>query len=279
MLPIALMTGCSTTSSPTSNNNPTATVTFTPTNTPITPIPTVGPAALALGAASSTGAGGNFSVLAGSSITDVGYPLLSGNVGGATNAGYASGTDGLAGAPALFTSTGINANQYWTTVNDPHGYSIAANVAIFGSNGAYTLGAAETGHALANPELGGTTLAPGVYTTASTLTLGSASAQILTLDNTGGNPNNCYIFVGTGLTTSGSSSMTLMNVKAANVFWVIQGSASLSGINSGSVAGFIGTLMCGTSITFLADYATLEGHAFCSTGQITFARYNEIYYP
>ena len=118
-----------------------------------------GSACIAVGArtaSSSTGAGGNFSILAGTSVTDTSYPTLSGNVGGAKNAGYASGTDELAGAPSLFSSTGTSANQYWTIVNDPSGYSIAANVAIFGSpNGAYTVGAAETGTALSASEMGG----------------------------------------------------------------------------------------------------------------------------
>jgi hypothetical protein len=286
MIPVALMTGCGSSNSPTSTNatsTPTAITTSTVTAT-ATIVP-AGPAALVLGAASSTGAGGNFSILAGTSVTDTSYPTLSGNVGGATNSAYASGTDGLAGASSLFSSTGTSANQYWTIVNDPQGYSIAANVAVFGAGGAYATGVAVTGTPLASTEIGGLSLAPGVYTSTGALTLGSASALNLTLNNAGGNPNNVYIFrtgAASDLTTYAGTSITLVNVKPANVFWVVQRSAYLAGTSSTSVppvAGFIGTIMASTSITFNANSATLEGHAFCNTGSISFASSNVISYP
>jgi len=302
MVPVALMTGCGS-NTPASTKSPTATPTVNPANATATSIaiaqltatftPTatripVSPPALVLGAASSTGPGGNFSLLIGTSDTVSSYPYLSGNVGHAVNGAVGTGTDVLIGGEAsgLFTSTGTSANIYWTTGGvspDPAGYAVAANVAIFGPTGAYVTGSNETYQtALAATELEGLSLAPGTYTSTGALTLGASAP--LTLNNTGGNPNNCYIFVtgaASNLTTSAGSSMILLNVLPANVFWIVGASATLGGINSTSVppvAGFIGTLMCSTSITFLAN-ATIEGHAFCNSGSISFAAGNEIYYP
>jgi len=303
MIPIALMNGCGSntptstlantaTSTPTAivsrvstaTSTATCTATCTPTNTVI---PTAGPAALVLGAASSTGPGGNFSLLVGVSDTESTCPTLSGNVGGATNGAVASGTDVLIGclSAPLFTSTGTSAHIYWTTGGvspDPTGYAIAANVAVFGAGGAYYTGSTEAVQSpLGVTELGGLSLAPGTWTSTGALTLGSSAAKSVTLNNAGGNPNNCYIFVtaaSSNFTSYAGSSITLINVKAANVFWIVQGSAELAGTTTAGVAGFIGTLMCSTSITFDAN-ATLEGHAFCNAGSISFAAGNVVSYP
>ena len=109
--------------------------------------------------------------------------------------------------------------------------------------------------------------------------MGSASAMNLTLNNTGGNPNNVYIFVtgaSSDLTTYAGSSITLMNVKPANVFWVVQGCllwpAPIPPVFRQSRVS-LGLSMCSTSITFLGN-ATLEGHAFCNSGSISFASGN-----
>jgi hypothetical protein len=289
-LPMAFIAGCSSSNAPTSGNatsTPTAnaTSTFTPTSVP-TIVP-AGPAALALGAASSTGPGGNFSLLVGVSDTESTCPSLSGNVGGSTNGAVASGTDVLIGclSSPLFTSTGTSANIYWTTGGvspDPHGYAIAANVAVFGAGGAYYTGSTEAVQTPLNvTEIGGLSLRPGTWTSTGALTLGSSAAKNLILNNAGGNPNNCYIFVtaaSSNLTTYAGSSITLINVKAANVFWIVQGSAELAGTTTSGVPGFIGTLMCSTSITFDAN-ASLEGHAFCNAGSISFAAGNVVSYP
>jgi hypothetical protein len=208
-------------------------------------------------------------------------------VGGATNGAVASGTDVLIGclAGGLFTSTGTSAHIYWTTGGvspDPTGYAIAANVAVFGAGGAYYTGSTEAVQTPLNvTEIGGLSLRPGTYTSTGALTLGSSAAKNITLNNAGGNPNNCYIFVtaaSSNLTTYAGSSMTLVNVKASNVFWIVQGSAELAGTTTAGVPGFIGTLMCSTSITFDAN-ATLEGHAFCNAGSISFAAGNVVSYP
>jgi hypothetical protein len=293
LLPAALMVGCGNNSSP-SNSGGSGNATMTTTPTVVSTIVPVGPTALSLGAASSSGPGGNFSVIVGASIS--GSPTLSGNVGGygtesgvSGNGSYGASYGSLV-SPGSFSSAPPSNNIYWSASGtgihpDTSGYAIAASYAIFGTGGAYTTGVTETGTALTASELGGLSLTPGVYTYTGALTLGSGSFPTLTLNNAGGNPNNAYIFV-TGpakaLTTYPGSSIKLINVLPANIFWVVQSSATLAGINSTSVPptpGFYGTIMASTAITFDTG-ATLEGHAFCNTASLTFTGTGDtIIYP
>jgi hypothetical protein len=107
-----------------------------------------------------------------------------------------------------------------------------------------------------------TSLGPGVYSIAQS---SIASGANLTLENGSGNPNNVYIFFVTGFLNTGSTStMTLHNVKAANVFWVIN-----NYITFGADSTFAGIVMAGNYITF-GDNVALEGRAFADN-YVTFA--------
>ena len=90
--------------------------------------------------------------------------------------------------------------------------------------------------------LSGRTLTPGVYSSATVMSLGDDAT--LTLDALGDN-NAVWVFqVGTDLTFGARSQIALANgATASNVFWVVDGS-----IVSGSNAVTGGTLMAGTSI-------------------------------
>jgi hypothetical protein len=111
-------------------------------------------------------------------------------------------------------------------------------------------------------DLSGLTLAPGVYTSSSTMNI--AVSGVLTLDAMG-DANAVWIFqVGSALTVNNSAQVLLINgAKAANVFWAI-GSSSTLGTN----VSFKGSILAQSSNS-LGTLSVVEGRLLCSTGQIT----------
>ena len=261
LLPAALMVGCSSSSNPSSSGGSNATPTAT--------IVPVGPTALSLGVADSSGPGGTFAGLAYTTITNTGESV-------AGNLGLNTGTS--SGGSIIFTLPAPSNNNY-TSTTDPHGYTAAAQASVFGTTGAYNTALLYTPTPLANAELGGQTLPPGVYSPGVSATSFTLSSNFI-LNNTGGNPNNAYIFV-TGasgtLNTSSLAQMTLQNVKASNVFWVVTSSVTLANgaPTLTNPTPFVGTILAYTSITFNSG-AWLDGHAFCETGALAFTGTNTI---
>jgi hypothetical protein len=127
---------------------------------------------------------------------------------------------------------------------------------------AYNNAAGAAGGAVLTADIGGQTLAPGVYkTTSAQPTLGITGN--LTLSGTG-----VYIFqIVSALTTAagpGASQVTLSGgATAHNVFWQVGSSATL-----GSGSTFAGTIMAKASIT-LGTGAILNGRALAETGAIS----------
>ncbi len=113
---------------------------------------------------------------------------------------------------------------------------------------------------VANADLGGLTLAPGLYKSTGTLDI----TGNLTLDALG-DPNAIYIFqVATTLTTGPGSQVILSGgTKAGNVFWQVGSSAVL-----GTTTAFKGVIMADQSISF-ATGATLVGRALARIGAVT----------
>ena len=114
---------------------------------------------------------------------------------------------------------------------------------------------------LTGQDLGGLTLAPGVYHFGTSAQL----TGILTLDAQG-NPNARFDFqTGTTLTTASNSSIRLINgAQDANVFFQIGTSATL-----GANTAFAGNVLALTSIT-LTSGATLDhGRALAINGAVT----------
>jgi hypothetical protein len=109
-------------------------------------------------------------------------------------------------------------------------------------------------------DLGGLTLAPGLYKSTSTLGI----TGTLTLDG-GGQANAVWIFqIATGLTTLGSSSVVLAGgALPRNIFWQV-GSSAVLGTNS----TFNGSILALTSVT-LTTGATLNGRALARTGAVS----------
>ena len=116
--------------------------------------------------------------------------------------------------------------------------------------------------------LGGTTLAAGVYCTAS----GIGVTGTLTLDG-GGDPDATFVFqAGTSLTTAGD--VVLINgAQARNVYWQVGSSATL-----GTASKWQGNVLTLTSIT-LVDNATLTGRALARNGAVSLGTNNIIVLP
>jgi hypothetical protein len=114
----------------------------------------------------------------------------------------------------------------------------------------------------------GVTLYPGVYTSTSTLGISGGN---LTLDAQG-DPNAVWIIqVATGLTlTAGAPSCDVIlanGAQAANVFWWIGTQATIGGgVLPVAPCAMVGNIMAGTSITFAATGATLNGRALAGAG-------------
>ncbi|MBI3791804.1 MAG: DUF3494 domain-containing protein [Gemmatimonadetes bacterium] len=117
-------------------------------------------------------------------------------------------------------------------------------------------------------DLGGTTIAPGVYCTATSIGV----TGTVTLD-AGGNPNANFVFqAGTSLVTAGN--VVLINgAQAKNVYWQVGSSATL-----GSNSQFKGNILALTSIT-LVDNANLLGRALARNGAVSLGTNNVITLP
>jgi hypothetical protein len=109
--------------------------------------------------------------------------------------------------------------------------------------------------------LGGQTLAPGLYKSTSSLEISSGD---LTLDAQG-DANAVFIFqMGSTLTTTTGRQVILSGrATAANIFWQVGSSATL-----GTTSVFEGNIMAFASIT-LTTGATLNGRALARSGAVT----------
>jgi hypothetical protein len=125
---------------------------------------------------------------------------------------------------------------------------------------AYNFAAAAAGGAILTADIGGQTLAPGVYkTTSAQPSLGITGN--LTLAG-----NGVYIFqIVSTLTTAANNSDVILSggATAGDVFWQVGSSATL-----GTTTTFAGTIMAEASVS-LDTGATLNGRALALTGAVT----------
>jgi hypothetical protein len=200
------------------------------------------PLALSAQAPVGLGTAGNFAVLAGSAVTNTGPSVISGSIGlapGSAVTGFPPGIV-LDGTTQVANGVALQAkNDLVTAYNDAAGRSSTATVA---------------------GDLAGQTLAPGVYTSASTLGL---SGQ-LTLDAQG-NPNAVFIFqAGSSLIVGSGSQVNLIGgAQACDVYWQVGSSATI-----GTSSAFVGNILALTSITMTTG-ATLQGSALARNGAVT----------
>ena len=113
----------------------------------------------------------------------------------------------------------------------------------------------------AGAELGGQTLAAGVYVSP------SGAYAITSVDLTlNGGPNDVWVFQMASTLTVGVGRQVVLTggAQAANIFWQVGSSATL-----GTSSVFEGTIMAYSSITMNAS-STLDGRALAQVGAVTF---------
>jgi hypothetical protein len=187
---------------------------------------------------------GSFAVLAGSTVESTGNTSVTGNLGvspGTAVTGFPPGI--LIGVQHTGTTTAAQQGiaDLTTAYNDAAGRTLCA-VTVAGN-------------------LGGQTLAPGLYKSTSSL---EVSAGDLTLDAQG-DADAVFIFqmASTLTTTSGRQVILAGNANAANVYWQVGSSATL-----GTTSAFQGTIMADQAITLTTD-ATLNGRALARIAKVT----------
>ena len=184
---------------------------------------------------------GNFSVLAGSTVTNTGSTSVSGDVGLSPGTSVTGFPPGLVGG----------------TIHIADGAASLAQAAL---TAGYIDAAGRAGSTAVTGDLVGKTLTTGVYTSTSSL----ANSGALTLDAPG-NPDAVFIFqIASTLTTGSGSKIILANgAKACNVFWQVGSSATL-----GTNSVFKGNILALTSITITTG-VNLEGRALARNGAVT----------
>lgn len=187
------------------------------------------------------GAAGNFAVLGATAVTNAGASVITGDMGnspGVTFTGFPPGI--VTGIIRANDALAIQAQTDATTAYN----NLAAQACI-------TTVAAD---------LGGQTLAPGVYCSGSTMGL----TGTVTLD-AGGVSNAVWVFqMGSTLTTASNSVVQVINGgQQNNVFWQVGSSATL-----GTTSKFAGHILALTSITVNTG-ATVSGRVLALTGAVT----------
>jgi len=188
------------------------------------------------------GTAANFGVLAGTTVTNTGATVVTGDLGvspGSAVTGFPPGT--VTGTQHINDTVAALAQTDLTTAyNDLAGRTGATNV---------------------SGNIGGQILTPGLYKSTSSLEISSGD---LTLDAQG-NASAIFIFqiASTLVTTTDRKVILTGSANAFNVFWQVGSSATI-----GTNSTFKGNILAYASIT-LTTGATLEGRALARTGAVT----------
>jgi serine protease AprX len=206
-------------------------------------IAVLGASPVAAQTAPSLGAAHSFAVLGGSTVTNTGSSVITGDLGVSPGSAVTGFLPGLVAAGTI------------------HGADAAAAAAQEAVTTAYnSLAGQACTRDLTGQDLGGQTLTEGVYCF-------SSSAQLtgtLTL-NAQGNAHAVFIVkMGSTLTTASASSVVLTNGGSmGNVFWQVGSSATL-----GTGTSFAGNILALTSITVTTG-ARVTGRTLARNGAVT----------
>jgi type VI secretion system secreted protein VgrG len=203
----------------------------------------------AVATAPSLGTAGSFAVLAGSTVTNTGPTLVTGDLGVAPGSAIVGFFPSTPGGPGT-----VVGSQY-----------AADAVALQAQADAATAYTALAGQAcdFTHPliaDIGGSTLAPGVHCFPSS----AAITGILTLD-AAGDSNSVWVFnIESTLVTASASSVLIINGgNACNVFWRVGSSATLN-----TTTAFQGSILALANISALTG-ATVNGRLLAQTAAVT----------
>ena len=202
-------------------------------------VPAMAASAPAMGGAQS------FAVLGASAVTNTGSSVITGDLGISPNT--ASSVTGF--PPGI-----VNGATHYADAT-----ALAAQTAVTAASSNIT---GQACNSTISADLGGMTLAPGVYCSGSSMGL----TGTLTLD-AGGDPNAVFIFkIGSTLTTASGSTISVINSgQSCNVFWQVGSSATI-----GTGTTFAGNLIASSSITMTTG-ASANGRLLAQTGAVTMA--------
>ncbi len=208
------------------------------------------------------GSAGNFAILAKSGITTTGTTKITGNIGVSPIAATSMTGFGLImdASNQFSRSSLVTGGVYAANYAPPTPATMTA--AVSAMEAAYTSAAGQAPDAteLYAGNLGGKTLAPGVYKWSTGVLIPASTA--LTLDGQG-NGGAVWIFQIAGdLTMNSASQVVLINgAKAENVYWQIAGG---TGVTLGSGAHAEGNILAQKAITMNSG-ASLNGRALAQT--------------
>jgi hypothetical protein len=188
----------------------------------------------------SLGAASSFGVLAGQSVSNSGASMVSADLGV-----WPGNT--LTGAPGVSGTTHLG---------DPTAQSAQGALTA-----AYNDAAGRAAGSTLNGDLGGMTLAPGVYKATSSMEITSAD---VTLD-AGGNSNAVYIFQIASSFTVGVGRQVILSggADSSRIFWQVGSSATLN-----SNSNVSGNILALTTIS-MGTGATLNGRALARNASVT----------
>jgi type VI secretion system secreted protein VgrG len=192
------------------------------------------------------GSANSFAVLAGSTVTNTGLTVLSGNLGVDPGTAITGFPPGIVTMGSMYADDAVALQAQADVLT---AYNSLAGEAFTDD--------------LTGQNLGGMTLTPGVYHFDSSAFL----TGNLTLDALG-NPNARFDFqIGSTLITATSAEVNLINgADGCNVFWQVGSSATLDADTS-----FEGHILASQSITLNAGADIVDGSALATTGAVTLA--------
>jgi hypothetical protein len=187
------------------------------------------------------GTASQFAVLAGSGITNTGPTTVTGDLG-------------------TYPTTTMTGTGSLTINGTNHAGDAVTQQAKTDLITAYNNAAGEGPPSPITADLGGQTLSPGVYNSASSIGL----TGTLILD-AHGKSNATFVFqAGSTLTTASASSVELVNgARACNVYWQVGSSATL-----GTGSSFRGSILAKDSITVTTG-TTVYGRVLARNGAVT----------